>query len=119
MAITSALFNIYSKRRLLLLDKSRIAPFDFQMELFDKLVECGRDTAFGKEHGFEHIKSVEDYQKRVPLRDYDSFEPYIERLRNGENYVLWNSRIKWFAKSSGTSSSKSKLIPVTCKRGFW
>jgi hypothetical protein len=113
MAITSALFNIYSKRRLLLLDKSRVAPFDFQMELFDKLVECGRDTAFGKEHGFEHIKSVEDYQKRVPLRDYDSFEPYIDRLRNGENYVLWNSRIKWFAKSSGTSSSKSKFIPVT------
>ena len=113
MPITTAILNLYFRNRLSVLDKNRKDPSLYQRELFRYMIDSGSHTSFGKEHNFSLIKSVEDYRKRVPLRNYDSFEPYINRLRNGEDYVLWNSRVKWFAKSSGTSSSKSKFIPVT------
>lgn len=113
MSLTSKIFYQFSKGRLSRLDKSRVAPENFQARWFTDLISAGRETAFGKEHKFDQIKCPGDYQKLVPLREYDALEPYIERLRAGEDYVLWNTKVKWFAKSSGTSSSKSKFIPIT------
>jgi hypothetical protein len=113
MSITSIIFNQISKGRLSLLEKSRLSPEDFQSYWFKSLITSGSETSFGKEHKYNQIKSIGDFQKLVPLRDYDAFEPYINRLRAGEDYVLWNQRVKWFAKSSGTSNSKSKFIPIT------
>ncbi|MEN6618450.1 MAG: GH3 auxin-responsive promoter family protein [Rikenellaceae bacterium] len=113
MSITSKIFSQISKGRLKLLDKSRYTPETFQASWFKELISSGSQTSFGKEHNFGQINSIGDYQRLVPLRDYDAFEPYIERLRTGEDYVLWNKKVKWFAKSSGTSSSKSKFIPIT------
>lgn len=88
-------------------------PFDYQHIIFCNLIRCGRETAFGKEHHFDGIKNLSDFQKNIPISDYNAIAPYIERQRNGEEYVLWNQKVKWYAKSSGTSSSKSKFIPVT------
>ncbi|MCK9304079.1 MAG: GH3 auxin-responsive promoter family protein [Bacteroidales bacterium] len=113
MAITTSILNLYFRNRLAELDKNRKEPWLYQQEMFKSLINSGSSTSFGREHNFSLIKSIEDYQNMVPLRNYDSFEPYINRLRNGEDFVLWNSRVKWFAKSSGTSSAKSKFIPVT------
>ncbi|HBZ35884.1 MAG TPA: hypothetical protein DEO33_05660, partial [Rikenellaceae bacterium] len=113
MSLTTFIFRQLSKIRLSQLDKTRINPWKSQTECFKNLIASGRDTLFGKEHDFEKINNVEEFQKKVPLRDYDSLEPYIDRIRRGEDYVLWNTKVKWFAKSSGTSSSKSKFIPVT------
>ncbi|MFA6335293.1 MAG: GH3 auxin-responsive promoter family protein [Bacteroidales bacterium] len=113
MSITSTIFRQISKGRLKLLEKSRVTPEPFQANWFKELITSGIETSFGKEHNFAGIKSVKDYQRQVPLRDYDAMEPYIERLRAGEDFVLWNDKVKWFAKSSGTSSSKSKFIPIT------
>jgi len=113
MAITTFLFRQISRGRLSVLEKTRTDPWRFQSDCFDSLIAAGRETSFGKEHNFEAIKSPQDFQRAVPLRDYDGFEPYIDRLRRGEDYVLWNQKVKWFAKSSGTSSSKSKFIPIT------
>lgn len=113
MSITSTIFRRISRNRLNLLERSRVEPEAFQSKCFKELIEAGSETAFGKEHHFSSINSVEDFQLHVPLRDYDAMEPYIDRLRAGEDYVLWNERVKWFAKSSGTSSSKSKFIPIT------
>lgn len=115
MSITSVIFNQISKGRLKLLDKSRVTPEIFQANWFKKLISSGSETSFGKEHSFGQINSIGDYQRLVPLRDYDALEPYIERLRTGEDYVLWNKKVRWFAKSSGTSSSKSKFIPITAE----
>ncbi|MDR2413375.1 MAG: GH3 auxin-responsive promoter family protein [Odoribacteraceae bacterium] len=95
------------------IDESRKDPARFQRECFEHLIKNGRDTAFGREHAFRSIRSTRDFQRAVPTRDYDAFQPYIDRLRNGEQHVLWNQRARWFAKSSGTSSDKSKFIPVT------
>lgn len=113
MSITTQLYTFFSYSLLNEIDEARKSPWDKQLKVFTDLVENGRDTLFGKEHGFSSFGGVKDFQKSIPLRDYNSFEPYIERLRKGENYVLWNQKVKWFAKSSGTSSSKSKFIPVT------
>lgn len=85
----------------------------FQQEVFSRLIRSGSETAFGREHRFSGIRSIQDFQQRVPIRDYNAIQPYINRLRSGEAYVLWNQRVKWFAKSSGTSSDKSKYIPIT------
>ena len=88
-------------------------PGAMQEKVFRSLLNAGKETVFGKEHGFGEIKGYRDYVRKVPVREYNQFVPYIERIRRGENYVLWNEKVRWFAKSSGTSSDKSKYIPVT------
>ena len=88
-------------------------PGAVQEGVFRSLLKAGRDTAFGNEHGFGEIRDYREFVRRVPVREYNQFAPYIERLRRGEDYLLWNQKVRWFAKSSGTSSDKSKYIPVT------
>jgi hypothetical protein len=95
------------------LDRARRDPVGVQRACLEELVRHGRGTAFGHEHRFEEIRSLADFQRRVPVRDYDAFQPYIDRLRAGERHVLWDQDVRWFARSSGTSSDKSKYIPVT------
>lgn len=113
MSLINQLYLQFSASLLKELEQSRKAPVAYQQAWFEKLVKAGRESAFGKEHGFDRIKTVADFQQKVPVRDYNATAPYIERLRKGENYVLWNQKVKWFAKSSGTSSDKSKFIPIT------
>lgn len=113
MNIINNIFLKYSHNLLVELDQSRRDPMRYQEKWFRHLLENGRESAFGKEHGFGEIKSVRDFQQRVPIMDYNSTVPYINRLLAGEDYVLWNSKVRMFAKSSGTSSDKSKFIPVT------
>jgi hypothetical protein len=88
-------------------------PVEVQEELFEKLIKSAALTEFGIDHSFLSIKTVEDFKKAVPVRSYEDFKPYIDRLRDGEQGVLWPSKLKWFAKSSGTTSGRSKYIPVT------
>ena len=68
---------------------------------------------FGQEHQFGSIRDVAAFQRLVPIREYDDLLPYIERVRQGEQRVLWNTPVRWLAKSSGTTAGKSKFIPVT------
>ena len=86
---------------------------EMQNEVFSHLVKCGRETVFGRERDFCNIHSLSDFQRRVKLSKYDDIAPYITRIRQGEKFVLWNQNVRWFAKSSGTSSDKSKYIPIT------
>ena len=95
------------------IEKSRTNAPEMQQRIFHRLIECGKQTAFGKEHDFNNIHSLSDFQSRVGISKYDDIAPYITRIRQGEDYVLWNQKVKWFAKSSGTSSDKSKFIPIT------
>jgi hypothetical protein len=81
-------------------------------ELLD-LIEYAADTEFGKTYDFKGIDSIEKFQRRVPVCDYDSFYGYFDRARQGEKNVIWPTPIRWFAKSSGTTSNKSKFIPVS------
>lgn len=88
-------------------------PHDVQDEWFKKLITAGRQTEYGKLYDFNSINSYSEFIQKVPISDYEHLKPYIERLRKGEQNLLWNSEIKWFAKSSGTTSDKSKYIPVS------
>ncbi|MEK6477000.1 GH3 auxin-responsive promoter family protein [Catalinimonas sp. 4WD22] len=88
-------------------------PHDVQREVFVNLIDTAKNTVYGKTHHFSDINSFQDYQEQLPVVNYESLYPYIERVMRGENQVLWPSKIKWFAKSSGTTNSKSKYIPVS------
>lgn len=83
-----------------------------QEKIFKRLIAKGKDTAFGKAHGFEQIRSYQDYVERVPIQDYEGIKPYIERIKAGENDVLWPGRPAYFAKTSGTTSGV-KYIPIS------
>lgn len=87
-------------------------PFYYQQRTFENLIVQGRETAFGTDHGFKHIRNIREFQQRVPVRDYEALSPYINRIRHGESDVLWKGRPIYFAKTSGTTSG-SKFIPIT------
>lgn len=88
-------------------------PHDVQNEWLKKLLTSAKDTEWGKKYDYSTITNSEAFATRVPFQDYDSLKPYIERIRRGEQNILWNTEIKWFAKSSGTTNDKSKYIPVS------
>jgi hypothetical protein len=88
-------------------------PHEVQEEWFQKLIESGRQTEFGKKYNFDHINTQENFRNAFPVQDYESLKPYIDRLRKGEQFLLWPTEVKWFAKSAGTTNDKSKFIPVT------
>ncbi|MEO7209393.1 MAG: GH3 auxin-responsive promoter family protein, partial [Chitinophagaceae bacterium] len=83
-----------------------------QQSIFNYLIKTGAKTQFGKEHGFEKIKSYEDFIKQVPIRDYEEFTPYIEKIKQGKHNVLWKGQPIYFAKTSGTTSG-IKYIPIS------
>lgn len=83
-----------------------------QDQVFRYLIRKGRQTAFGREHGFDKIKNYEAFRAQVPLRDYEALRPWIERIKQGERHVLWPGLPKYFAKTSGTTSGV-KYIPLT------
>lgn len=113
MNIVNYIFLKYSNNLLKEIDTSRTDPMQFQMKWFRHLIENGAESAFGKEHKFDRIHGIQDFQRLVPIRDYNQTAPYIQRLLAGEDYILWNEKVRMFAKSSGTSSDKSKFIPVS------
>lgn len=88
-------------------------PLVVQERVFHNLIERGRHTAWGKRYHYQDIHSYADYQRLVPISRYEDLQEDIERLLRGENYLLWPEKIKYFSKSSGTTGSKSKYIPVS------
>ena len=88
-------------------------PEDVQQEQLFNLLKSAKNTEFGKKYGFDSISSTQEYQKRVPISTYEGFTEYIDKIRKGKPNILWPTDIKWFAKSSGTTSDKSKFIPVS------
>ncbi len=83
-----------------------------QNSIFNTLIKTGAKTEFGKEHNFEKIKTHEDYIKNVPIREYEDFKVYIEKLKQGKQNILWKGFPIYFAKTSGTTSG-IKYIPIT------
>ena len=83
-----------------------------QQKILDELIKTGTKTQFGKDHGFGDIKTYEDFVKQVPVRDYEAFKPYIEKIKEGKHNILWKGLPIYFAKTSGTTSGV-KYIPIT------
>lgn len=88
-------------------------PIAAQREVLQDLVTHGQYTEIGRKYGFTSLFNIRTFKAAVPIHEYDDLKPYIERLMQGEQNLLWNTPVNWFAKSSGTTSDKSKFIPIT------
>lgn len=88
-------------------------PVASQREVLQELITAAQYTEFGKKYSFNKLFSVKEFKQKVPLQEYNDVEPYINTMMQGEENVLWNTPVFWFAKSSGTSSAKSKFIPIS------
>jgi hypothetical protein len=88
-------------------------PVGTQRDLLQDLVTHGQYTEFGRKYGFNELFSINKFKEAIPIHEYEDLKPYIERIMNGEQNLLWNTPVYWFAKSSGTTSDKSKFIPIT------
>lgn len=88
-------------------------PVAVQREVLQELVTAAQHTAFGKKYHFSTLFTLKEFKKKVPIHSYEDIKPYVERMMNGEENILWNTPINWFAKSSGTTSDKSKFIPIS------
>ena len=88
-------------------------PEQAQREVLQELVTAAQYTEFGRKYNFSTLFSIKAFKDTVPVHEYDDLKPYIQRMMDGEENILWNTPIKWFAKSSGTTSDKSKFIPIS------
>jgi GH3 auxin-responsive promoter len=87
-------------------------PVVSQEKTFQKLIDLAKETGFGKDHDFANTKTFQDFTQKVPVRDYEQLKPYVDRVVNGEENVLWKGKPLYFAKTSGTTSG-AKYIPLT------
>jgi phenylacetate-coenzyme A ligase PaaK-like adenylate-forming protein len=112
MPIINSIASWLMKKRMHQIELFIKYPIDVQHEWMLSLLKDAQATEYGKQHDFASIKNYEQFKKQIPVNDYESLKPMIDRTRKGEQNLLWHSEIKWFAKSSGTTD-KSKFIPVS------
>ena len=112
MAIKSFLAKPFANYIYKQIKKGMVNAVEDQQAIFNLLIKTAAKTDFGKDHGFENIKTYEDFVKQVPVRDYEAFKPYIEKIKQGRHNVLWKGQPIYFAKTSGTTSGV-KYIPIT------
>jgi len=103
---------IWAKKHVQKAEEFKKNPEKNQENLLLSLTETAKKTLFGREHDFENIHSIQDFQKRVPVADYEDLKPYIEKVKRGQANILWTETPEYFAKTSGTTSG-SKYIPIS------
>ena len=87
---------------------------EIQRKVLASLLNTAKHTEVGRKYAFSEIDdNYRLFAERVPVIDYEGVKPYVERMLAGEQNLMWNTNIKWFAKSSGTTNDKSKFIPVS------
>ncbi|MBP6385817.1 MAG: GH3 auxin-responsive promoter family protein [Pseudarcicella sp.] len=101
------------KRRMPRIQSFMEQPLETQEAVFFHLISAAQYTEWGKAYNYSSIASIKDFQERVPISSYEELFPYIERIMQGEENVLWHTPIQWFSKSSGTTNAVSKFIPVS------
>lgn len=119
MSLRNSILRAWFARRERAIDRFRRHPAQIQERMFRKLLRRGAGTAFGREFGVGEIRTVGQFEQRVPTFDYERFKPYVERMTHGERNVSWPGRVTLFARSSGTTSDRSKYIPVTRESLWW
>ena len=112
MSITSIVRKVFESRQLEL-EKHQNEGKVLQEAVLSRLIAEAKDTEFGRNHAFATMKGYDDFAKHIPVNTYEELKDSIDRMRHGEADVLWPGRVKWYAKSSGTTNDKSKFIPVS------
>jgi hypothetical protein len=106
-------FNSLMSRRIRRIEKIRQAPFELQDKIFRYLLSKAKQTRWAEPLRLKDVQDYAAFARRVPLSDYESIYPWIERHLKGESGVLWPDRLVGFSKSSGTTNARSKYIPVS------
>jgi len=112
MKIKSLLAKQFAKFVNKQIKKGMLTAVEDQKMIFQQLIKAALNTDFGKDHDFDKITSHADFVAQVPIRDYEQFKPYIEKIKSGKHNVLWKGLPIYFAKTSGTTSGV-KYIPIT------
>lgn len=113
MKLLSPAISSLARMRFWRIEAWKNNPVDAQREVLQDLVTSAQYTEFGRKYNFSKLFNIKSYKQAVPIHEYDDIKPYIHRIMAGEQNVLWNTPIHWFAKSSGTTSDKSKFIPLS------
>lgn len=113
MSLLSPAISSLARMRLWRIEAWKNNPLDAQREVLQDLVTSAQYTEFGRKYNFSQLFNVKAFKQAVPIHEYEDIKPYIERIMQGEQNILWNTPIYWFAKSSGTTSDKSKFIPIS------
>lgn len=113
MKLLSPAISTVARMRLWSIEQWVADPVTAQFTVWQDLITAGQHTEFGRQYNFSSIQSLADFKKAVPISEYSNLQPYIDRMMKGEENILWNTPVLWYAKSSGTTSEKSKFIPVS------
>ncbi|KHJ37838.1 GH3 auxin-responsive promoter [Pedobacter glucosidilyticus] len=113
MTIVNSFLNWIMKKRMHQIELFMKYPNEVQEEWLNTLINSAENTEWGKLYDYKSIENERQFKERVSLQSYDTLKPFIEKMLKGEQNILWPSEIKWFAKSSGTTSDRSKFIPVS------
>ena len=113
MKLLSPAISTLARMRIWSIEQWVNDPVRAQFIVWQDLIAAGQYTEFGRQHRFSSLQSLHDFKKRLPIFDYEALKGFIERMMKGEENLLWNTPVTWFAKSSGTTGDKSKFIPVS------
>lgn len=113
MDILTKTISLLFRRRQKMIESFAEDTDRIQQRQLRALLKAASQTEWGLKHDYKHIRTYDDFARRVPLQTYDDVKPYVERMINGERNILWPSVVRWYAKSSGTTNDKSKFLPVT------
>ncbi len=113
MALINRIAAAYYSGRYRQMDKMQTGGAEMQRQQLAAILAQGSRTCYGRDKGMRPDMTYEQFATAVPVVDYEAYRPIVDRMVAGEADVAWPGRVKWFAKSSGTSGSKSKFIPVT------
>ncbi len=113
MKILSPTISMLARMRYATIEAWMQNPIQSQRDVLQDLVTHAQNSEIGRKYSFDQLFTITKFKQAVPIHEYEDLKPYIERLMLGEQYLLWNTPVYWFAKSSGTTSEKSKFIPIT------
>ncbi|MEG0807677.1 MAG: GH3 auxin-responsive promoter family protein [Alistipes sp.] len=119
MSVRNSLLKVWFAQRERAMDYFRRNPVEVQERMFRQRLQQGRQTEFGWRFDMKHIRTLSQFQTQIETFDYDTFKPYVERMMAGERSVTTPGRVRLFACSSGTTSGRSKYIPVTRESVWW
>ena len=112
MSFTQIIGKVFVPRQKAL-EKHQNGGEALQRAVLEHLIHTAKDTEYGRQHAFANTKGYEDFVRHNPVNTYEELKVQIDRMRHGESDVLWPGKVKWYAKSSGTTNDKSKFIPVS------
>ena len=113
MGLVTSIARLLFKFREKSIQKFIKTPIEFQKAILFNLINQGGNSEYGKRYGVDRIKTYEQFNNQVPVVNYEEFFPQVEKVLSGDSNIIWPGKIKWFAKSSGTTNDKSKFIPVS------